>query len=114
MGELQAPTDPPNQTEIPGVQSDPPPSTKMPEESTPQEPTMQVDPYENFLEPVPNLKDDDINPPVAPELIEVKNSTKPLMEGTAVVPKIPDLEPNQDMQSNSVNNLDPDEVIQQP
>jgi len=86
----------------------------MPEESIPQEPTMQVDPCENFPEPIPNMEDDDINPPVAPELIEVENFTKPSMEGTALVPEIPDLEPDQDMQSDSVNNLDPDEVIQQP
>jgi len=94
VGELQALIDPPNQTEIPGVQLDPPLTTKMPEESAPQESTIQVDPHENFPEPVLNMEDDNINPPVAPEPIEVENPTKPLMEGTAVVPKIPDPEPD--------------------
>ena len=114
VGDLQAPIDPPNQTEIPGVQLDPPPTTEMPEESAPQESVIQVDPHDNFPEPVPNMEDDNINPPVAPEPFEVKNPTKSLMEDTAMVTEIPDPDPNQGTQSNSVNSLDPDEAIQQP
>ena len=65
--DLQAPIDPQTQTEIPGVQSNLPLTAEMMEESTPEEPTIQVDHHENLAEPVLNLKDEYSNPPAAPD-----------------------------------------------
>ena len=112
--DLQALIDPQIQTEIPGVQSDVPPTTKMMEESTPEEPTIQVDHHENLADPVPDLEDKYSNPPVAPDEVEVKDSIQSMVKNTMAEPELENLKPDPVVQSNPGTNLDSEEEIQQP
>ena len=86
----------------------------MLEETAPEEPIIQVDPHENLAEPVPNLEDEYSNPPVAPDEMEIEDSTKPMVEDTTAEPELenPTLDPV--VQSNPGTNSDPEEEIQQP
>ena len=89
-------------------------TTKMMEESTPEEPTIQVDHHENLAEPVPNLGDEYFNPPVASDEVKVEDSVQSMVEDTMAEPKLKNPKPDSVVQSNPGTNLDSEEEIQQP
>jgi len=112
--DLQAPVDSETPTEIPGVQSTPPPTTKMMEHSTLEEPTIQVEDPENLTEPVSNLEDEDSTPPAVPDEMQTEDSIQSEVKNTTAEPKPENPKLDLVVQSKPGTDLNSDEEIQQP